>query len=209
MQVSGKRTSTNELVIKTADTEKSIVTDTDQIPNDYRNKIIISRIDFDWAKREQEMRAEKLVRTIVQEPPPIEHAILAMQPFIEPILPKEMESIPSDSQQEVSLEPEPKPQQPHRLPCFLCWEFGHVKQFCQFFRAPLTDEMKAVFQGNKLRHKNDPANAEYWHKQWLQKSCKKIVKKVNKMDTAHQDLILYQIHQGRVHKNRSSSRGGI
>ncbi|CAL8135983.1 unnamed protein product [Orchesella dallaii] len=199
MRVRLQATTTSNEVSSRAETTATVhpvVIFKDHIPNEDRKQFEKLSEKISWALREQEMRSEGIVCTIVQQPQILPTGILPIFPSV-PVVPMDIEPPEPNAliQQQVAERPSP---QRHLRPCFTCYEMGHVKQHCPHFKVPVTDELRAQFKLNKQRYMDE--NPDYKMAELQRKAVNKVMNRARKLDPLHQDILLHRIQQGRVQK---------
>ncbi|CAL8068541.1 unnamed protein product [Orchesella dallaii] len=167
----------------------------DQFPMENRKRLVEFSEKRNWAEREQEMREEGIVCTIMQEAIEIPLPILPIAPPVLPATPP----VPNEPGTLGQLQP-PMPHAGQRLvrPCFICYMLGHIKRLCPYFKVQLTPELREQFKRNKQQYMDN--NPEYKQSEMQRKAVNKVMNRTRKLDPAHQELLLHRIQQGRVQK---------
>ncbi|CAL8111220.1 unnamed protein product [Orchesella dallaii] len=190
-------TTENEVVMEQATPiiTEPIVMFKDQFPMENRKKIVEFSEKRNWAEREQEMREEGIVCTIMQEAIEIPLPILPIAPSVQPETPP----VPNEPGTLGQLQPA-MPHAGHHLvrPCFICYMLGHIRRLCPYFKVQLTPELREQFKLNKQQYMDN--NPEYKQSEMQRKAVNKVMNKTRKLDPAHQELLLHRIQQGRVQK---------
>ncbi|CAL8069049.1 unnamed protein product [Orchesella dallaii] len=191
-------TTDNEVVMEQATpviTEPT-VTFMDHFPMENRKRIVEFSEKRNWAEREQEMREEGIVCTIMQEAIEIPLPILPIAPSVQPETPP----VPNEPGTLGQLQPAMPHAGQHLVrPCFICYISGHIRRLCPYFKVQLTPELRDQFKLNKQQYMDN--NPEYKQSEMQRKAVNKVMNKTRKLDPAHQELLLHRIQQGRIQKN--------
>ncbi|CAL8097762.1 unnamed protein product [Orchesella dallaii] len=191
-------TTDNEVVMEQATPviTEPIVMFMDHFPMENRKRIVEFSEKINWAEREQEMREEGIVCTIMQEAIEIPLPILPIAPPVQPATPP----VPHEPGTLGQLQPAMPHAGQHLVrPCFICYTLGHIRRLCPYFKVQLTPELREQFKLNKQQYMDN--NPEYKQSEMQRKAVNKVMNRTRKLDPAHQELLLHRIQQGRIQKN--------